>query len=164
MAASYWDICPNTQPSLLGADNFAGLLSEDCEQYLEKYDCVETMGFGNATSGAKPAAFGPGGFPENGTATLSNLDGTIASPVSGTSFVWENGDVPRTIVAAAVDGSAQSQATATSEEAESSSTGTAMSAPTSTTGSGTHMEPQSFLVLFIIGSFVGVAQGSLSRV
>lgn len=121
------------------------------------------MGFGNATSGAKPAFFGPGDFPENGTAKLSNLDGIISSPISGASFVWQNDDVPRTIIAAAVDGNAQSQATATSDEAENPSTGTATSTPTSTTGSGTYMEPHSFLFLFTVCAIVGIPQGSLSE-
>lgn len=115
------------------------------------------MGFGNATSGARPAAFGPGDFPENGTATLSNLEGTISSPISGTSFVWQNDDVPRTIIAAAVDGNAQSQATATSDEAVNPSTDTAPSTPTSTTGGGSHLEPHIFLVLLTIGATVAIS-------
>ncbi|KAM0713929.1 hypothetical protein Q7P37_010891 [Cladosporium fusiforme] len=154
LLSAYWDICPDTKPTLLGADDWTRFLADHkwnkCEQYLEKYDCATTMGFGNKTSGGKSGFFAPGDLPENGTATLSNVDGAISSPVSGATFTWKNGDVPRTIVAAEVTDGAGTQASPTSGDSESPSMSAAGSDSPSSDGISTYASPRGSLCLFLL--------------
>jgi hypothetical protein len=144
---SIWGTCPKTKPSLLHADDWLSIFSsdlswDDCGKYLKEYDCVKIMGFGNSTIGEGFELFAPGKFPENGTATLSNVDGTISSPVSGATFTWQNKDSPRTIVAFSKDERPETESATTASQGKSavaSNTGTASSLPT---GAGTDIRTE----------------------
>ncbi|CAG8896857.1 unnamed protein product [Penicillium egyptiacum] len=91
--SAIWGTCPDTQPSLLAADEwFAGLLNpghwEDCGPFLEKYDCGGDLGFGRIDAGGITKFYTPGSLPTNGTKSLYNVDGVISNPVSGDVLTW----------------------------------------------------------------------------
>lgn len=93
MLSSTWDTCPDTKPSLLGADEwFAGVLTpghwEECGPYLEKYDCGGDLGYARADAGGNTKFYHPSSMPSNGTKTLSNVGGVVSTPVSGDTFTW----------------------------------------------------------------------------
>ncbi|CAI7565489.1 unnamed protein product [Penicillium viridicatum] len=88
-----WDTCPDTKPSLLGADEwFAGVLTpghwEECGPYLEKYDCAGYLGYARADAGGNTKFYHPSSMPSNGTKTFSNVGGVVSTPVSGDTFTW----------------------------------------------------------------------------
>lgn len=141
-----WNTCPETQPSLLHADAWLSILPsdfawDDCGRYLEQYDCAEMMDIGNTTTSQALELYAPGEFPNNGTATLYNIDGTISSPVSGATFTWQNKDVPRTIIATSVDGRAEAEATTTASESMSSMASDTAAASASPTSASTSNKP-----------------------
>lgn len=93
-AGSFFDICPNTDPKLLGLSNIGTLESaadtqfSDCGKYLDTYDCAKDLGFNldGVSTYLKPAD-----KLTTGTATLSNVAGTVAAPASGSVFSYTNG-------------------------------------------------------------------------
>jgi hypothetical protein len=129
---SIWDTCPDTQPSLLAADEwFAGLLNpghwEDCGPYLENYDCAGDLGFGRADAGGITKFYSPGNMPTNGTKSLYNLDGVVSTPVSGDVFTWTfASSLAHTVTVSSAD------ATATGTKASGGSGVTATGTGTST--------------------------------
>ncbi|KAJ9481724.1 hypothetical protein VN97_g11744 [Penicillium thymicola] len=91
--SAIWGTCPDTQPSLLAADEwFAGVLNpghwEECGPYLEKYDCAGDLGYGRADAGGIAKFYPPSNLPPNGTKSLYNMDGIISTPVSGNVLTW----------------------------------------------------------------------------
>ncbi|EEU36014.1 uncharacterized protein NECHADRAFT_49773 [Fusarium vanettenii 77-13-4] len=59
----------------------------------------------------------PGEFPKNGThTTMTNLAGTITSPISGATFTWTMNSTAHTIIAASVHTTAASASTTASSE------------------------------------------------
>lgn len=136
MLYSIWDTCPDTQTSLLGADE-CGVLTpghwEECGPYLEKYDCAGDLGYARADAGSNSKFYHPSSMPSNGTKTMSNVGGVVSTPVSGDTFTWTfSTDLEHTVTVSSADaavtgtkttgGSGGSDVTATS-----SATGTAES-------------------------------------
>lgn len=112
-APSAWQICPNTIPTLAGADlwplffpstlpnlytsipNFAWAT---CDDTLSATDCAN-LGFTDA--GDK--FYKPGDLPANGTSTLHNVGGTVTVPPSGTVITWSQGQATWTVTATGVE-------------------------------------------------------------
>ncbi|CAD0095649.1 unnamed protein product [Aureobasidium mustum] len=152
------EICPDTQPSLLlGGDQFGGDLfsksaydvppEEQCPALLSKTDCAGEMGYGAAVGDVMPTYYAEDKLPPNGTETLYNKEGALATPTQAT-IVWTPalGDIPITIVAAqASKGTSKGSTTAASgataaskagngaTSGAQSATSAAASAPASTT-------------------------------
>ncbi|KAH0497573.1 hypothetical protein TgHK011_004870 [Trichoderma gracile] len=92
--SSLYNICPDTDPKLIGLSNVAQLQSQlntdfnSCGSYLDTYDCVHDLGYSldGVSKYYKPTDAVP-----SGTATLSNAAGTVTAPASGTVFSYTNG-------------------------------------------------------------------------
>ncbi|KAJ3496714.1 hypothetical protein NLG97_g2453 [Lecanicillium saksenae] len=91
--SAYSNICPDTQPNLLGRDIMAKALlgtndvwNNKCETVMAKYPCGAD-GLGFKIPGGEGKLFSPNEIPVDGTKTLSNAPGTITSPVSAT-ITW----------------------------------------------------------------------------
>ncbi|KAH8900101.1 hypothetical protein GQ53DRAFT_208742 [Thozetella sp. PMI_491] len=108
---SIYSICPGTNPSLLGLSVFNSLETllstkfSSCNSYLSKYNCVEDLGFSSiASSGSYYATTN---LPSSGTATLSNVDGAVTAPPSGSVFAYtQGGNQVYTITAASANNAA----------------------------------------------------------
>lgn len=120
-------------PNFLGVDSFLNSLMGDAwEKWPKcKFDnntCHTDYKY--ALPGNKDAKFyEPGKFPKNGThTTMTNLPGTITSPISGATFTWTMNSTAHTITAASASTTVVSenmtptgtgaQATESSSEAE----------------------------------------------
>ncbi|KAJ4115402.1 hypothetical protein NW768_011254 [Fusarium equiseti] len=107
--SSFWDICPDTKPSLLGADEYwNALISKDedypqCGDYNDVYSCAKDLKFTPPGKDKSANFYGPGELPKNGTKTLSNMEGSITSPLSGATFTWTDGKILHAITAASAD-------------------------------------------------------------
>ncbi|RAL10728.1 uncharacterized protein BO97DRAFT_479076 [Aspergillus homomorphus CBS 101889] len=141
LLSSIWDVCPNTQPALLGADElYSAVIARDwdmCGTFLENYDCAGTLGFGAPSAGNVTQFYKPGHLPANGTETLSNTGGVISTPISST-FTWTLLSVehPVTAMAATVTGgSGKASSTTTGGSGKGSSTTTGAAATTTKSGS-----------------------------
>jgi hypothetical protein len=110
------------------------------------------MDFGNTTTGKALELYAPGKFPDNGTATLYNIDGTISSPISGATFTWQNKDVPRTIVATSADGRAEAKATATASESTTAMASDTAAASSSPTSASTGYKPEGRSIWFLLSA------------
>jgi len=110
------------------------------------------MDTGNATTSEALELYAPGGFPDNGTATLYNIDGTISSPISGATFTWQNKDVPRTIVAVSADGRAEEKATTTTSESTSSIASGTAAASSSPISASTGYKPEGRSIWFLLSA------------
>ncbi|KAG9661027.1 hypothetical protein KCU64_g2822, partial [Aureobasidium melanogenum] len=102
----YREICPNTQPAVLGADLMNFSLDEDdpeyeCSNLMPKIDCAGDFGFGAAVGNAMSTYYALDKLPPNGTETLYNREGALATPTQAT-IVWtpKPNEEPITIVAA----------------------------------------------------------------
>ncbi|KAI8713759.1 hypothetical protein NCS52_01221400 [Fusarium sp. LHS14.1] len=119
--SAYWNICPDMDPNYLGVDYFFhSLMGGAWEKWPKcKFDNSTCHTEYNYTlPGNKDAKFyEPGEFPKNGTqTTMTNLAGTITSPISGATFTWTMNSTAHTITAASVHTTAASAiTTATSE-------------------------------------------------
>ncbi|KAF7713889.1 Uncharacterized protein PECH_006744 [Penicillium ucsense] len=109
--SSAWQICPDTRPTLAGADlwplffpsnypnlypsipNFAWSAST-CDNTLSQTNCKD-LGFSDANNNF----YKPGQFPSNGTKTLSNVAGTVTVPPSGTVLTWSQASSTYTVTA-----------------------------------------------------------------
>ncbi|GLI80609.1 hypothetical protein PoHVEF18_008964 [Penicillium ochrochloron] len=151
--SSAWEICPNTIPTLAGANlwplffpsaypnlytsipNFAW---SGCDDILSKTDCA-SLGFSDSNN----KFYRPGDFPKNGTSTLHNVAGTVTAPPSGTVITWSQASATYTVTATGVDkkvvaggGSASGTGTGTGSEAAASATQSANAAVLRGVGSG----------------------------
>ncbi|KAH0281240.1 hypothetical protein KCU91_g412, partial [Aureobasidium melanogenum] len=107
LESSFREICPNTQPSLLlggdllGKSSAASSLQEDCSVLLPKTDCAGSVGFAAAVGDDMSTYYTEDKLPPNGTETLYNKEGALATPTQAT-IVWTPGpgETPITIVAA----------------------------------------------------------------
>ncbi|RYP88464.1 hypothetical protein DL770_004628 [Monosporascus sp. CRB-9-2] len=117
IVGQFWEVCPNTDPSLLGADEiYQSLVVQDenwpqCAEYMEAFPCGSTLGFTPPGGDDSGPFYEPGNFPPNGTATTSNIAGSITSPVSGAKYTWTYNSIPRTVTVVSAD----SMPTATGE-------------------------------------------------
>lgn len=135
-----YDTCPNTKPSVIGADDWYAVLFahskwEDCGKYLDAYDCAGDLGFGAEDAGDTHTFYKPGGFPDNGTETLYNTGGVISTPISGATFTWTYGSIEHPVTVKSTDNIVTATATGnsdrptgTSSETGASSTETNMAA------------------------------------
>ncbi|KAF5855266.1 hypothetical protein ETB97_009555 [Aspergillus alliaceus] len=100
---SIWDVCPNTIPSIIGADVWYEVLLKNndwgqCGTSLEGVNCPADLEFTNQTK-----YHTPGKLPVNGTESLYNTGGVISTPVSGNISIWTMRDVLYPITAAATN-------------------------------------------------------------
>ncbi|KAK7424126.1 hypothetical protein QQZ08_008732 [Neonectria magnoliae] len=109
MLSAFWEICPKTDPSLLGVDEiYASLIANDdnwlnCAEDMDAFRCDNKLGF-TPPGGNKSAIFyEPGKLPRNGTKTTSNIAGAITSPVSGKVYTWTYNGIERPITVAKAD-------------------------------------------------------------
>ncbi|RMJ16446.1 hypothetical protein CDV36_003905 [Fusarium kuroshium] len=114
--SAYWNICPDMDPNYLGVDSFFhSLMGGAWEKWPKcKFDNSTCHTEYNYTlPGNKDAKFyEPGKFPKNGTqTTMTNLAGTITSPISGATFTWTMNSTAHTIIAAGVQTTAASAST-----------------------------------------------------
>ncbi|KAI8965135.1 hypothetical protein F5Y11DRAFT_313941 [Daldinia sp. FL1419] len=94
MLSAFSQICPDTDPSLLGIDDaYQALVAGDenwpmCAEYMKAFPCASMLGYTPPGGDDSAVFYEPGNFPPNGTATLSNIAGSITSPVSGAVYTW----------------------------------------------------------------------------
>jgi hypothetical protein len=92
--SSIYGICPTTDPSLIGLSSVNNVETaldtpfDTCGSYLSEFPCDSKLGFPPVAGGH---FYGPDNLPASGTATLSNLGGSVTSPVSGAVFTYTNG-------------------------------------------------------------------------
>lgn len=103
-----YDTCPNTEPSTIDAEYWFNRLMDEkdwssCRSILDDYDCVEDLGYGAENAGGTHKYYKPGESPKNGTETLSNTNGVISTPISGTSFTWDYSTDVHTVIAKSTD-------------------------------------------------------------
>ncbi|CAG1959529.1 unnamed protein product [Fusarium graminearum] len=84
------------------------LISQDedypqCGDYNDAYNCANDLKFTPPGKDNSAKFYAPGEFPKNGTKTMSNMDGSITSPLSGATFTWTNGNIVHPITVASVD-------------------------------------------------------------
>ncbi|KAH0334968.1 hypothetical protein KCU81_g9237, partial [Aureobasidium melanogenum] len=118
--ATYWayrEICPNTQPAVLGADlmSFPDVAQQselECSNLMPNTDCAGDFGFGAAVGNAMSTYYALDKLPPNGSETLYNRDGALASPTQAT-IVWTpaSAQPPITIVAAQASKGAEKEST-----------------------------------------------------
>ncbi|KAJ4253879.1 hypothetical protein NW762_010277 [Fusarium torreyae] len=107
--STFWGVCPDTKPSLLGVDDYwYGIISKDeaypqCADYTDKYSCAGDLKFTPPGKDKSIKFYDPGELPKNGTKTLSNVDGSITSPLSGATFTWTHGEVEHPITVASAN-------------------------------------------------------------
>lgn len=94
MSGSIVEICPATDPKLIGLSNIQQIETtintdfKSCGNYLDAYDCKNDLGFN--IDGVK-SFLKPNDPLTTGTATLSDAPGTITAPASGKVFSYTNG-------------------------------------------------------------------------
>ncbi|KAI8689374.1 hypothetical protein NCS56_00200800 [Fusarium sp. Ph1] len=103
-----WNVCPDMNPSLIGADDWYNLVPLDnfptCGKYMDDISCVGDLGFPPPGADKSAKFYAPGEFPKNGIeTTISNLDGSVTSPLSGETFSWTLGAIEHTVIVASVD-------------------------------------------------------------
>ena len=77
-----------------------------CGQFMDEYPCGSVIGFTPPGGDETGNFYEPDDFPENGTATTSNIAGEITSPVSGTIYTWTYNDLERTVTVVSADAQA----------------------------------------------------------
>ncbi|KAF4341219.1 hypothetical protein FBEOM_4877 [Fusarium beomiforme] len=112
--SSIVEICPNTDPNLIGLKQIPTLESQvnvqyqECGKYLQAYDCSSVLSY--SLEGVS-TYLKPDDPLKTGTATLSNNRGTVTAPASGKVFSYTNGGdgTVYTITAAGFKGSSDSK-------------------------------------------------------
>ncbi|KIM95259.1 hypothetical protein OIDMADRAFT_72181, partial [Oidiodendron maius Zn] len=142
--SSIYGICPTTDPTLIGLSNVNQLETildtpfDTCGSYLSEFPCGSKLGFTPVAGGT---FYGPDDLPASGTATLSNLGGTVTSPASGAVFTYTNGGdgIAYTISAANVkdSGSGSEPQTTTAGGGSSGNSANTSSSTSTETGSST---------------------------
>ncbi|KAF5977253.1 putative membrane protein [Fusarium bulbicola] len=130
--SSIVEICPKTDPNLIGLKQLSTLESElnvdykSCGSYMETYDCSSQLSY--SLEGVS-TYYKPDDPLKTGTATLSNNPGSVTAPASGKVFLYTNGGdgTAYTITAAGVgkgsSGSKGSSESDGSSDASGDSTG-----------------------------------------
>lgn len=91
--SSFLEICPATDPTLIGFNAIPQLEQQineqfnQCEPHIDTYDCVSDLGYSLAGVSTYVKPTDP---IQTGTASLSNVPGTVTSPASGKVFTWTN--------------------------------------------------------------------------
>jgi hypothetical protein len=86
-----YDICPNTDPTLIGLDTLLNAVAPyypwpGCVDSLNQYNCVADLDFEPPLSTG--AVYNPTDLPASGTQALSNIAGEVTSPASGSIFSY----------------------------------------------------------------------------
>jgi hypothetical protein len=114
----FYNLCPNTDPTQISfaASLFDQPTLSQCAATLEAVgDCTTALGFTSPGWTDNDPWVDLGNLPQNGTESLSNSQGGLASPTSGTSLVWTFGaNVYTAIAASATAGGGGTQTTTTS--------------------------------------------------
>jgi len=105
---------PSNLPNLYTSLPNWAWTSSSCDS-LDTGKCKD-LGFSDADKFYKP-----GDYPKNGTSTLSNVDGTVTAPPSGTVLTWSQASSTYTVTATGYDQKAvasqsEYRATATGDE------------------------------------------------
>lgn len=161
---SYYNICPDTDPSLIGIDEVyttiaaSGQVWATCSPYMNAYNCTTELNFTNVADGP---FYIPHDLPPNGTATLSNIDGTLPAPPSGALFSYTNYyDSTVYTITAAVDGLSAAVASGTDGSPASgpfSSGGVAVPTMTINAGAAVQASGQSHGKFGVVAAVAGVA-------
>lgn len=139
---SIYGLCPSTDPSLIGLSSVTQLETvldtsfSSCSSYLTEFPCESELGFSAVAGGT---FYSPDNLPANGTATLSNVAGTVTAPASGAVFTYTNGGDSQvyTISAASFDGGVSGGATTTGKSGDSGTTVAGSSESSTATGTAT---------------------------
>lgn len=86
-----YDICPDTDPKLIGLTKILDATSatlpwSSCGPSLDEFDCVNDLGYEAPLSTG--SVYNPTDLPASGTQTLSNIAGEVTSPASGAVFSY----------------------------------------------------------------------------
>ncbi|KAF8913233.1 hypothetical protein CPB84DRAFT_1841622 [Gymnopilus junonius] len=87
--STMYAICPDTNPNLIGLPAIQQLATiletpfDSCSASLSEFNCVSHLDFPDVPGGI---FYNPSNLPLTGTATLSNLPGTVTAPASGAVF------------------------------------------------------------------------------
>ncbi|KAI1456995.1 hypothetical protein F4805DRAFT_203505 [Annulohypoxylon moriforme] len=117
--SAFWAVCPNTDPSLLGINDIYDSLIENDEDWatcgtdMDAFPCYSKLGYTPPGGNGSGTFYEPNDFPPNGTATTSNIAGSITSPVNGATYTWTYNGVERTITVASADAKPTNTAGAT---------------------------------------------------
>ncbi|KAJ5088199.1 hypothetical protein N7456_011815 [Penicillium angulare] len=125
-----WEVCPHTIPTLAGADLWGIFFPSDypnlynsipnfvwdtCDSDFDTGKCQD-IGFVDPSD----KFYKPGEFPSNGTSKLTNVDGTVSAPPSGTVITWSQSSTTWTVTATGYD----EKAVASQSEYRATATGT----------------------------------------
>lgn len=92
MRSRFFDVCPNTNPTLIGLNvvlgfgSNAGMPWSNRISYLQNVDCVSSLGYEAPLSTG--VVYNPTNTPAPGTQTLFDLAGEMTTPASGATFTW----------------------------------------------------------------------------
>ncbi|KAI0887858.1 uncharacterized protein GGS22DRAFT_197765 [Annulohypoxylon maeteangense] len=124
MLSAFWAVCPNTDPSLLGINEiYDSLIANDkdwatCATDMDAFPCYSKLGYTPPGGNSSGTFYEPNDFPQNGTATTSNIAGSITTPVSGAVYTWTYNGVERPITVASADAKPTNTAGANSSGSE----------------------------------------------
>jgi hypothetical protein len=112
-----YDICPNTDPKLIGLDQILSAVAPtlpwpSCGPTFHQFDCVNDLRFEAPLSTGK--IYNPTEVLASGTRTLSNIAGEVTSPASGAVFSYSVLGTEWTVSALSINGK---QATTTEKNA-----------------------------------------------
>ena len=102
-----YDICPNTDPKLIGLDQILSAVAPSlpwpsCGPTFQQFDCVNDLRFEAPLSTGK--IYNPTNLPASGTQTLSNIAGEVTSPASGAVFSYSVLGTEWTVSALSING------------------------------------------------------------
>ena len=127
---SAYEVCPDTEPTLAGADLWPVFFPNDlpnlyktipnwawdtCDNNIDSNKC-KNAGFTDSSD----KFYKPGHLPANGTSTLHNVGGTLSAPPSGTVVTWSQSSTTYTVTATGYD----KKAVASQSEYRATATGT----------------------------------------
>lgn len=103
-----WNVCPDHDPALLGADDLWGPLIgqlewwDDCPADVEQFSCNSTLGY--TAPGNEGDEFYFAEWPKNGTkTTVTNVAGAISTPISGEVYTYTRGNFERVVTVMSAD-------------------------------------------------------------
>ena len=143
-----YDICPNTDPILIGLNRILDAVApfepwSSCGPSFQEFDCVTDLGYEAPLSTG--SVYNPTDLPASGTQTLSNIAGEVTSPASGAVFSYSAVGSEWTVSALSIgneqqvlttENSAVRTNTATQGGSISSADGSAATGTTSSSNSG----------------------------
>lgn len=123
-------MCPDTDPTLIGLSSVQQMETayntpfQSCGKYLAAYPCVSSLGFSKLDGTDYDS---PDSLPKGGSGALSNKDGTVIAPASGSVFTYTNAADNQVYTISAAKAGKGSKASQTSAS-DASKTGTATGA------------------------------------